>query len=406
MAPIKRPQTTTTSPTPQRKPIETPQLKKQTLTSLPQELIDEITTQIHHPTTLKSLRTLNKPLYVSATRLLFHSVSVPFSDITNPTTLVSAALLSLSKSTHARFVQNIHFTSWDRYDILQEEEKRRNDVQELVNVLGRFPALRGLSFAFRHERFCPRVSVDVAAGLMGKILQILDGRVERISVSQGEIFTGIDHEDEENVRRSVRRLRSVRILGGIGGVDGEKVFKGLRHARNLETVTLTQVRDIEFGIKNNEDGDDDDKGRTSFLHPSASLRHFTLGGTTCPASFLKTLATYKEMLESIELARVELSSGTWGEVYKEFATFPALTTLNILERGYAEGHPEYAMFCPDSHAGMEWLWKRQSLDNEVYKAVLVSVEKNRKSCGLDGKLQRPFQGFRAVNDGFTKLGRG
>ncbi|KAL2833711.1 hypothetical protein BDW59DRAFT_156510 [Aspergillus cavernicola] len=362
------------------------QARQTRITDLPPELIDQVTQEAIQNTphalnqqTLKALRTTNKCFYWGATRLLFQSIS-------NATKATSC-----NRSNSPIEIDTIS---------CNPRRKSTSISKNYQQCLKKDSQPYEVSSSSSPTRYCPDLSISVAAGLPDTILLNPPALLNSLSIQRGDIFTTIpaDAKKEAGVVENMQSLRSFNFLARHPGISPQsRIFKALQHARNLESLSLIQVSatsKMEMKTKT-----------TPFIHPDAPLRKLSLTHTTCPASFLlPTLRQFKDRLENIELPRVNLTSGTWGVIYQEILSFPVLTNFCILETGYAESHrvhPKRSL-CWDK--GVERFLKQDAIDQGMYKEVVAGIGRNRIRMGVHGVVGNVFSGLDWVNDdGFVRL---
>ncbi|PWY88324.1 hypothetical protein BO70DRAFT_420070 [Aspergillus heteromorphus CBS 117.55] len=315
------------------------------MASLPMELIDQIVSIVCQSpkrvsrNTLKNLRQVDRKFHESASRVLFSNFVVPITDFEiDGQNRPFFDLELLCRKSIARYVRNINFVCRNPW---KGSDGQKKQLERLFPVcLTRLPRLQSIEFdpvnaTTPEQELMTRDIIDVLCKGLYHHVQAQPGssRFKGFDIEVGHI----DHH-----ALSCRRAPPDRYLQNLSGClpllkqlklkhasrspcerEASRIFDLLHSGQALTSVELCGLADIET-----------EGACAGFIHPGAPLHDLTLADVHTSAQRLIALKEFAGTLQHVVFWGVDLSSGTWAEVFDALRGCHNLRRLEVQGCGY------------------------------------------------------------------------
>lgn len=326
---------------------------------------------------LRGLRTVNKPFYNICTRLIYKTAELR---LRSSEPYIPGSIQRLSKSERRQFVQHIDLVSLSS-SIWPNTAAKMQAIREIPTVLARFPALKSLhvdlGFMFPHP---PRPSglgpvveldneeVELPAQPLGGAFQLYPNGIQALCLHRSFFMSGCSYDHTRDLARIMPSLRFFKFDGGLfpwhsweaQAWEGQ-VLETLRYAKRLEVLSIQSVTQV---LRN----------CIKYLPRDIPLRHLEISQVVLPPSDLVSIARFAHSLEVLEIHAVEVTDGTWEEVFNSLCALRRLTVFRGKMFVYK------ANVFPDHEADSA---RQVAALNRFMKQVLV----NRDRLGINATYQ-------------------
>ncbi|OOG00575.1 hypothetical protein ASPCADRAFT_502867 [Aspergillus carbonarius ITEM 5010] len=357
---------------------------------LPLEIIQEIvghvtaTSKVHNRRRLKTLRLINKFFYYAASRLLFSTCRIYFTEDPN---YPFCDLEYLQQSNIASFVRNLLIICRPPKDLQSLPNAAQQLQPLLITCLPRLTRLRRLEFQ-------SPVKGTPTQNLLARTLATTLSEGLKTSPPPSLEELSFEHRYVHDKSRTALCTNTIptSVLARIMHIqiantsqfsrsfyvrELSPIFDILRYGQHLVSVELSGLEDTVI-----------DGACSFFIHPDAPLRNLKLANVLTSATRLIALRDARNTLRHVAFHGVELTSGTWEEVFRAFSGCDSLVTLEVYGCGYFHRKKD-----------SQWRGKKENLlttragDINALENSRAMVKKNRaKFCDAhrNNEVEDPF----------------